>query len=116
MDIDDDACLLPTVQERDAANEPACDSDLTAFQAEVLQVEDYANDRALRNFVPDDYYTFSWGKDRKTFPQRETFTGISGPTFDVTDQTRAIDMFDKMFDVDFIDRFALKLIRMQSKR
>lgn len=105
LEIDDDNCPLSTLQERNAAaSEPACDSDLTQFQAEVLQREDDANDQALRSIVPDDCYTFAWSKDRRTFlGRRETFTGTSGPTFDVTDQTRSIDIFDKTFDVDFID-------------
>ncbi|KAF9797296.1 hypothetical protein SFRURICE_006278 [Spodoptera frugiperda] len=104
IDIDVDEGLIPTVQERHAAAEPACDSDLTQFQAEVLRREDDANDRALRYITTDDCYTFAWSKDRTTFlGRRETFTGTSRPTFEVTDQTRAIDVFDKIFDADFID-------------
>lgn len=57
LDIDVDEYLIPTVQERDAAAEPACDSDLTQFQAEVLRREDDANDRALRDITTDDCYT-----------------------------------------------------------
>lgn len=68
LEIDDDNCPLPSVQERNAAaTEPAYDSDLTQFEAEVLQREDDANDQAIRSIVPDDCYTFAWSKDRKDF-------------------------------------------------
>ncbi|CAK1596336.1 unnamed protein product [Parnassius mnemosyne] len=66
LDIDDNGCLIPTVQERNAATEPACDSDLTQFQAEVLRREDDANDQAIRDIIPDDCYTFVWSKNRET--------------------------------------------------
>uniref|UniRef100_A0A2H1W5I3 SFRICE_023918 n=1 Tax=Spodoptera frugiperda TaxID=7108 RepID=A0A2H1W5I3_SPOFR len=112
IDIDVDEGLIPTVQERHAAAEPACDSDLTQFQAEVLRREDDANDRALRYITTDDCYTFAWSKDRTTFlGRRETFTGTSRPTFEVTDQTRAIDVFDKIFDADFIDHLCVETNR-----
>lgn len=105
-------CLLSTIQERNAAAEPACDNDLTAFQAEVLQREDDANDRAIRDIVPDDFYTFTWSKDRRSFfGRRETFTSISGPTFALTDQTQPIDIFDKMFTIDFIDHICIETNR-----
>lgn len=57
IDIDVDECLIPTVQERNAAAEPACDSNLTQFLAEVLRREDDANDRALRDITTDDSTT-----------------------------------------------------------
>ncbi|XP_046965005.1 piggyBac transposable element-derived protein 4-like [Vanessa cardui] len=105
LNIDDlDSDILPIRLERNTAAEPACVNDLTAFQTKVLQAEDDANDRAVRDIMPDDSYTFNWSKDRQTFHgQREIFTGTSGPTFDVNVQTRPTDIFDKMFDVDFID-------------
>ncbi|XP_022834273.1 uncharacterized protein LOC111362017 isoform X1 [Spodoptera litura] len=110
---DNDDSFFPTTQnERNALTEPACDSDLTLFQAKVLQREEELNDRAIRDIVPDDCYTFVWSKDRADFHgKREKFTGVSGPTFDVTKQTRPIDMFDKMFDVTFIDQLCTETNR-----
>ena len=112
LDIDVDKCFIPTVQELNAASEPSCDSDLTQFQAEVLRKEDYVNDRTLRDIMTDNCYTFAWSKDRTTFlGRRETFTGTSGPTFEVTDQTRGVDVFDKTFDTDFIDHLCVETNR-----
>ncbi|KAL0883115.1 hypothetical protein ABMA27_016574 [Loxostege sticticalis] len=100
-----------------AMTEPACDSDMTPFQAEVLKHEDNVNDHVLCAIVPDYWYTFIWSKDRNNFHgQRENFTGTAGPTFDVTDQTRAIDIFDKMFDVDFIDRLCTETNRYAEQK
>lgn len=102
IEIDNDACALPVV--RNAANEPACDNDMTELQTLVLRTEDDANDRALRDLIQnEDYYKFDWTRDRQIFTgRREVFTGTSGPTFDVTDMT-PVDLFHKMFDNDFID-------------
>ncbi|CAH2039920.1 unnamed protein product, partial [Iphiclides podalirius] len=63
LDIDDANVSLAIVQERDAAQEPACDSDLTVFQEKVLQREDVANDRALRNILSEELCTFSWTQE-----------------------------------------------------
>lgn len=83
--------------------ETTTDDDLTPHQLQILQAEDRANDRAIQDLLPNDCFTFDWTKDKSTFKaKRETFTGIPGPTFDVTDTT-PIDMFEKMFDVEFID-------------
>lgn len=112
LDIDVNECLIPTVQDRNAAAEPACDSDLSQFQAAVLRREDDVNDRALRDITTDDCYTFAWSKDRATFlGRREKFTGTSGPTFEVTDQMKPIDVFDKTFDIDFIDHLCVETNR-----
>ncbi|KAL4720302.1 hypothetical protein ACJJTC_001832, partial [Scirpophaga incertulas] len=128
LDIDDDPCLLPLVSDHSAMAQPACSSDLTLFQAEVLQAEDEANDQALREIIPDDgdIYTFNWTNNRQTFVgRRESFTKTSGPTFLVTERTRPVDVFDKMFDEEFIDRLCtetnryaiqkLALLREQNK-
>ncbi|CAH2040235.1 unnamed protein product, partial [Iphiclides podalirius] len=81
---------IPTNLVRDASAEPACPADLTLLQAEVLQAEDDDSDRALRDIMAADSgcYNFEWSKDRRTFwGGREAFTGTSGPTFNVTNQT-----------------------------
>ncbi|CAH2062572.1 unnamed protein product, partial [Iphiclides podalirius] len=102
VDVDNDNSAIPFFDF--TTDEPACNSDLTELQEEVLQREDVANDAALRDIAPDDCYTFAWSKDRETFQgRRETFTGTSGPTFNLTDQTEPTDIFDRTFDMDFID-------------
>ncbi|XP_050681851.1 uncharacterized protein LOC126977179 isoform X2 [Leptidea sinapis] len=79
---------------RNALTEPACLSDLSAFQAEVLWTEDERDDRAIRDIVPDDCYLLDWNKDRQVFKgQQEVFTATYGPTFQITDLTRPIDIF-----------------------
>lgn len=93
--------VYPTATTRQM--ETTTDDDLTPHQLQILQAEDRANDRAIQDLLPNDCFTFDWTKDKSTFKaKRETFTGIPGPTFDVTDTT-PIDMFEKMFDVEFID-------------
>ncbi|XP_050680468.1 piggyBac transposable element-derived protein 4-like isoform X2 [Leptidea sinapis] len=109
-------CLLqdPTFMTngRNALTEPGCVSDLSAFQAEVLRTEDEASDRALRDIVPEDCYSFNWNKDRNSFKgQREVFTETHGPTFQITNQTRPIDIFYKMFDDDFLDLLCIETNR-----
>lgn len=106
LNIDDDACLLQNFQERNAASVPACVSNLIPFQAEVLQMKDFA-DWALRDFVPDDCYTFNCNKDIPFLGRRATFTGTLGPTFEAI----GIDLFNKLFDIDFIDRFCIETNR-----
>ena len=117
INIDDSESLLPTIDERDAATEPACATDLTPFQAEVLQREDNLNDRVIRDIVSDDCYTFAWSKDRQSFlGRRETFTAFSGPTFDVTDKTRGINIFDEMFNANFIDQLCMETNRYAAQK
>ncbi|VVC86945.1 unnamed protein product, partial [Leptidea sinapis] len=97
---------------RNALTEPACLSDLRAFQAEVLRTEDERDDRALRDIVPDDCYLLDWNKDRQVFKgQQEVFTATYEPTFRITDLTRPIDIFYKMFDDDFLDLLCIETNR-----
>ncbi|CAH2088670.1 unnamed protein product [Euphydryas editha] len=93
--------VYPTATTRQM--ETTTDDDFTPHQLQIIQAEDRANDRAIQDLLPNDCFTFDWTKDKSTFKaKRETFTGIPGPTFDVTDTT-PIDIFEKMFDVEFID-------------
>lgn len=120
IDIEQDACA--TV--RNAASEPASFNDMTELQIQILRTEDETNDRALRELIQDeDFYQFDWSKDKLVLTgRRETFTGTSGPTFDLTDLT-PVDLFDKMFDSNFIDRLCVetnryaeqKIVILQSK-
>ncbi|KAJ8706594.1 hypothetical protein PYW07_012672 [Mythimna separata] len=102
---------------RNATTEPACDADMTELATEVLRTEDEMNDQVLRDIVPsNDYYTFDWKKDRANFTgRRETFTGLSGPTFDVTDKT-PVNIFYKMFDTHFIDRLCTETNRYAEQK
>jgi hypothetical protein len=116
MTFNIDGFPLPTI-----SSEPASATDLTnltALQSEVLRVEDDANDLALRRIVPSDTsYIFDWSMDRnKFYGNRETFTGTSGPTFELTNQTRMIDVFDKMIDIDFIDRLCKETNRYAEQK
>ncbi|XP_063630918.1 piggyBac transposable element-derived protein 4-like [Cydia splendana] len=118
VDQDDEAVnLLPNMPARDALAEPAIEADLTDFEAQVLLAEDRQNDLALREIVPRADYNFEWDKDRRIFKgQRETFTASSGPTFPITDQTRAVDIFYKMCDSDLLDRLCLETNRYASQK
>ncbi|KAJ8736812.1 hypothetical protein PYW07_000083 [Mythimna separata] len=102
---------------RNATTEPACDADMTELETEVLRTEDEINDQVLRDIVPsNDYYTFDWKKDRANFTgRREAFTGLSGPTFDITDKT-PVDIFYKMFDTHFIDRLCTETNRYAEQK
>ncbi|XP_045508881.1 uncharacterized protein LOC123704546 [Colias croceus] len=99
-DSDEDILRIPTT---DRLIETGNLADLTPQQEAFLLAEDSANDRACQNYLPDDCFQFNWNKDVTTFKgRREEFSGSPGPTFDVTDMT-PIDVFGRMFDVDFID-------------
>ena len=103
---------------RNASTEPACDADMTKLDTEVLQTEDELNDRVLREMLPNtnDYYSFDWKRDRTIFTgRRETFTGFSGPTFDIKDKT-PVDIFYKMFDTNFIDRLCTETNRYAEQK
>lgn len=106
LDLDGEleADARPLTQ-RNAGTEPACPTDMTELQTQVLQAEGDINDQLLRDLMTDeDYYRFDWKRDRTVFKgHRETFTGSSGPTFDVTNDS-IVDVFYKMIDSDFIDR------------
>lgn len=117
MEIDSADDVFPLSIARNAATEPACDTDMTQLATRVLQTEDELDDRVLRDIVPnDDYYNFDWKKDRTNFTgRRESFTGTSGPTFDVTDKT-PVDIFYKMFDTDFIDRICTETNRYAEQK
>lgn len=111
LDINmDDLGAIPDVTPRNAAIEPATDVDLTAFESEVMAVEEASNDAAIRQMASEDSFDFHWTKDAGTFTgQRETFTGPTpGPTFPFT---TIVDVFMKMFDTDFIDRLCTETNR-----
>lgn len=80
------------------------DDNLTQQQIQILQAEDRANDRAIQELLPRDCFTFDWSKDTSTFKsKRETFTGLAGPTFDITELKTPTDIFHKMFDDELVD-------------
>ncbi|CAG4989536.1 unnamed protein product [Colias eurytheme] len=109
LDSDSDADMDVNIEESgefptDIQIEIVTDTDLTLPQEQILQAEDIANDQALQDLLPEDCLRFDWDKDRSTFKgQREQFTGTPGPTFEVTKNSTPIDIFHKMFDVEFID-------------
>ncbi|XP_045502130.1 piggyBac transposable element-derived protein 4-like [Colias croceus] len=109
LDSDSDADMDVNIEESgelptDIQIEIVTDTDLTLPQEQFLQAEDIANDQALQHLLPEDCLRFDWDKDRSTFKgQREQFTGTPGPTFEVTKNSTPIDIFHKMFDVEFID-------------
>ncbi|XP_026731069.1 piggyBac transposable element-derived protein 4-like [Trichoplusia ni] len=118
MDLDDEVCPYPqTAVPRIALTEPAIHTDLTYQDIIVLEAEDQLNDLAMREFVPQDCYDFTWTKDRNIFNgKRETFTGTPGPTVTVTDLTRITDIFYKMIDNDFVDTICIETNRYADRK
>lgn len=110
MDKYDSSSILPVTTPRNAAAEPATDSDLTAFEARVMAVEDANNDAAVRMIATTDSYDFNWTRDVTNFTgQRETFLGPTpGPTFTFT---TGLDVFRAMIDDDFIDKLCTETNR-----
>lgn len=102
MDLGDKVCpYAQTIIPRNASTEPAIHSDLNYRETIVLEAEDRQNDHAMREFVPQDCYDFTWTKDRNIFTgQRETFTGTPGPIMTMTDQTRITDIFYILLQTD----------------
>lgn len=79
-------------------------NDMTEQQERIIDMEDRQNDDALRQLLPTDHYRFDWNRDKTTFiGKRETFTGTPGPTFEITNDTRPTDIFERMIDVRFVD-------------
>ncbi|CAH4033381.1 unnamed protein product [Pieris brassicae] len=52
----DDKIRLPIVTCRNASTEPTIPTDLTPYQARILETEDEQNDLVLRDFVPSDCF------------------------------------------------------------
>ncbi|CAH2065056.1 unnamed protein product, partial [Iphiclides podalirius] len=96
-------------------DEPASMADYTAFEGDILESEDAINDSALRSIAPENAFDFPWRKEESAFQgRRETFTGTPGPTFDVTDSI--LDVFYKMFDVEFVDMLCAETNSHASQR
>uniref|UniRef100_A0A2A4J9R0 PiggyBac transposable element-derived protein domain-containing protein n=1 Tax=Heliothis virescens TaxID=7102 RepID=A0A2A4J9R0_HELVI len=117
MDIEDEESFFPQTTSRNASTEPSVLADLTPRETQVLDIEDRQNDLAIREFVSSDCYDFKWTRDRQMFTgRRENFTGTPGPTFEITDQTRIVDIFYKMIDIDFIDRICTETNRYADQK
>ena len=92
--------------------------DLDQVVQDFVANEDDASDRLVTNLLTTDHITFDWSSDREAFKgTREPFTGQSGPTFDVTNETKPIDLFLKFFDEDLFhllvtetNKYAARLI------
>lgn len=111
----DSACPLPTFSLTTTV--PACATDMTTLQADELQIENDANDQALRAALCQTIATLLIGVWTDTFHgKRETFIGTSGPTFELTDQLQPMDIFYKMIDVDFIDNLCKETNRYAEKK
>lgn len=118
MDLGDKVCpYAQTIIPRNASTEPAIHSDLNYRETIVLEADDRQNDHAMREFVPQDCYDFTWTKDRNIFTgQRETFTGTPGPIMTVTDQSHITDIFYKMIDNDFVDKLCIETNRYADQK
>lgn len=108
-----------TTKPRTATDQLADDTGLSTADLAIVQQEELASDRHIQHLVPStDYYDFNWSENSQIFKgTREVFTGTPGPTFPITDSTRMVEIFYKMFDDDFLDmmvnetnRYADKLV------
>ncbi|RVE46463.1 hypothetical protein evm_008873 [Chilo suppressalis] len=119
-DIDDlvDGIPFITAAPRTVREQIADDAGLTLTETEILRLEEDTSDRHVRELVSsNDYFEFNWSEDRVTFTgEREVFTGVPGPTFPITDETRPVDIFYKMFDSDFIDMMVTETNRYVEQR
>ncbi|XP_045487014.1 piggyBac transposable element-derived protein 4-like isoform X1 [Pieris rapae] len=116
-DIEKDDEICPILPSRNASTEPAIITDLTPYEARILETEDQQNDLGLRDLVPSDCFDFNWTRDRQIFTgQRETFTGTGGPTFTISDTTRVVDIFYKMIDSEFIDKLCTETNRYADQK
>ncbi|RVE44423.1 hypothetical protein evm_010900 [Chilo suppressalis] len=119
-DIDDlvDGIPFITAAPRTVREQIADDTGLTLTETEILRLEEETSDRHVRELVSsNDYFEFNWSEDRGTFTgEREVFTGVPGPTFPITDATRPVDIFYKMFDNDFIDMMVTETNRYAEQR
>lgn len=115
-DSDSDEVFAPEL-----APQPAFDFDMRETELRVLEAEDRLNNMATRELVTDmtqdgETYCFDWRSNREHFRgQRETFTGRSGPTFDLSEMT-PIDIFDLMFDHNFIDNLVTETNRYAQQK
>ncbi|CAK1591668.1 unnamed protein product [Parnassius mnemosyne] len=117
MDTENEDYFFPVMTSRNATAEPATDTDMTLYEARVLETEDRRNDLAIRAIAPHDYYNFEWKRDKQTFiGRRENFTGTPGATFSITDQTSVVEIFYKMIDTDFIDRICTETNRYADQK
>lgn len=70
----------------------------------LLSHVDELNDAAIKNIASEDLLSFDWSSDPDTFQGvRETFTGVAGPTFDMSCVQNPVDVFLLIWDVEIVD-------------
>lgn len=84
--------------------QPAHIDDLDKDLLDWVTNDDNLSDRHIRQLLRTEQFNFDWSHDHMKFTGRkETFTGQSGPTFELTDDTKPIDIFCKFFDDEIWD-------------